>query len=109
MVDAAFLKRSQRDRFNELAKELGVPFFILNMQTDECKMRERIISRSNRQRDPSDAGPDTLAHQLATHDPLAEHERKYVIDISGEWDMNDDSLQRALAPVSDALGSGPLP
>lgn len=104
VVDAAFLKRPQRDLFNELAKELGVPFFILNMQTDECKMRERIISRSNRKQDPSDAGPETLAHQLATYDPLAEHERIHVINISGEWGMNDDSLRSALAPVSDALG-----
>lgn len=109
VVDAAFLKRPQRDLFNELAKELGAPFFILNMQTDECNMRERIISRSNQQQDPSDAGPETLAHQLATYDPLAEDEQKYVINISGEWDMNDGSLQRALAPVSDTLGTRPPP
>lgn len=109
VVDAAFLKRPQRELFNDLATELGVPFFILNMETDEGKMRERIISRSTRGQDPSDAGPETLAHQLATYDRLAEHEQKDVIDFSGEWGIHDDIVQSTLAPVSAALGNRPAP
>lgn len=101
IVDAAFLRRAQRELFDSLAKELGVPFHILNVQTDERTMRRRIISRSKRKQDPSDAGLDTLAHQLATHEALAEHEHSSVINVSGETDLG-----RLLGPLGIARHGG---
>lgn len=109
IVDAAFLRRAQRQLFADLASELGIPFFVLSLQTDESTMRDRIVSRGKRRQDPSDAGLNTLAHQFATHEALAEDERKYVINVSGESGASDDSLHSALARLFDALGNPPDP
>jgi predicted kinase len=79
------------------------------MQTGEDTMKERIMSRIRRKQDPSDAGLDTLAHQIATHEALAEHEQNYVINVPAQWDTDEDSLRSALAPVFGALGCRPQP
>lgn len=109
IVDATFLRRAQRDLFEQLADELGVPFFIVNMQTHECTMRKRIISRSRRKQDPSDAGLDMLAHQFATHEALAEHEQRNVINVGSECGSSDECLKSTLAPLLAALGFRPVP
>ena len=45
IVDATFLKRSQRQSFARLAQSLGVPFSIIHCQAHEDVLRERIRNR----------------------------------------------------------------
>jgi aminoglycoside phosphotransferase family enzyme/predicted kinase len=97
IVDAAFLKRAQRQYFEHLANRLGIPFFIVDMQDDAGTLRQRILGRDGSAQDPSDAGLDTLAHQLATQEALCRDEQKYVIDASSAG-------QIGLAPLFDASG-----
>jgi aminoglycoside phosphotransferase family enzyme/predicted kinase len=70
IVDAAFLKRSDRDRFSALASRLRVPFVLLDVCADEEVMRERVSIRSAAGTDSSDADLRVLEHQLRTQEPL---------------------------------------
>jgi aminoglycoside phosphotransferase family enzyme/gluconate kinase len=74
LVDATFLKQQQRQPFAELADRLGVKFLILDMQTPEQVMRERIRARAQQGGDPSEADERVLELQLASTEPLTEEE-----------------------------------
>ncbi len=67
IVDAAFLKRAERDQFRSLAGRLGVPFAILAPNAPPDELARRIAAR---QGDASEATPTVLARQLAWLEPL---------------------------------------
>ncbi len=78
IVDATFLKRAQRRRFQQLAADLGVPFQILAFDADENTLRERIQQRQAEGRDASEATVEVLERQLHTREPLTEEERSFA-------------------------------
>lgn len=99
IVDAAFLKRQDRQDFAALAQELGVPFLMFDVHADEAVLRERLALRSRRGGDASDAGEAVLEHQLATHEPLDETEMARVAPI----DSAGSNVAQAICAVWDAL------
>ena len=78
VLDATFLHRHQRDAARELALSLGVPFVLLDFDTDAQTLRERIRQRSARADDASDADGEVLAAQRLAAEPLAADERAAV-------------------------------
>lgn len=78
IVDAAFLKRSERDAFHALARQCGAEFEILAPQATPEELAKRILSRSAGGSDPSDATVEVLAQQMRTLEPLGDDERPYV-------------------------------
>jgi len=95
IVDAAFLHRPVRDRFHELARELGVPFAILSFTAPEAVLRARVAARARSGHDASDAGPAVLEHQLATADALQPDERESALCIDASDPAADDALDAA--------------
>lgn len=75
IVDAAFLKRADRDAFRALAADAGAAFEILAPQATPGQLRERILARSALGLDASEATLDVLAQQLRTIEPLQADER----------------------------------
>ena len=88
IVDAAFLKAGERQRFQRLAKTLAVPFGILHLDVDETTAIARIASRKQAGTDPSEADVTVLKLQLATQEPLLPSEMDDVLVIDAE-DSND--------------------
>ncbi|TWU46145.1 hypothetical protein Poly51_55400 [Rubripirellula tenax] len=80
IVDATFLKQSDRNRFRELAMGEGVPFAILACHCDEQSLRDRVAKRAATNTDASDANLKVLEHQLATRQPLSKVERSHIVD-----------------------------
>jgi aminoglycoside phosphotransferase family enzyme/predicted kinase len=76
VVDAAFLKRWQRDLLRTAADELGVRFVIAHCSAPQSVLRERITRRLERAHDASEATLDVLASQLATEEPLGPDEQQ---------------------------------
>lgn len=74
VVDAAFLKRWQRDLLRSVATELDVGFVIADCSAPQSVLRERIVRRLEREHDASEATLDVLASQLATEEPLGADE-----------------------------------
>ena len=60
LVDAAFLRRVERDRFRALAGTCAAPFAILHCRADPALLRERIAARHERGDDASEADLDVL-------------------------------------------------
>ncbi len=89
VVDAAFLRLEERQRFRRLADERGVPFLVVEPTASVDTLRRRIRHRS---RGVSDAGPDVLEHQLQTLEPLTEEERPDVLSIDTENDADPAEL-----------------
>ena len=70
VVDATFLKRSQRDLLRAVADRLMLPFVIADCTAPLPVLRDRIARRLRRGTDASEATGDVLAQQLVTEEPL---------------------------------------
>ncbi len=74
LVDAAFLKRSERDAFRALARQHGVEFSILAPQAELAVLRQRIVARQSAGTDASEATLQVLERQLQWIEPLGADE-----------------------------------
>lgn len=74
LVDAAFLRRHERDAFAALARELACPFAILALEAPVAVLRQRIAARQATGTDPSEATLAVLEQQLGWIEPLAADE-----------------------------------
>lgn len=99
IVDAAFLKKEQRQAFWDYAKEKAIPFLILHCYSDMAIQRIRLTRRQHSDRDASDADTTILDQQVTHHDPLTDDERKCSITV-------DTSSKPELRPVLDWLNTG---
>jgi hypothetical protein len=70
VVDAAFLKRAERDAFRAIAERLDAPFTILDFHAPLEVLRARITQRLARADDASEADLAVLEHQLRAREPL---------------------------------------
>ena len=75
ILDAAFLRRSERAQALALARELGVLFSIVDCNAPPHVLRERLLSR---QGDASEAGAAVLDLLSTTAEPLAVEELGFV-------------------------------
>jgi aminoglycoside phosphotransferase family enzyme/predicted kinase len=78
IVDATFLTRRRRERFHELAQELGVPFRITEFEADEATLRQRVEHRLRDGKDASEATVAVLLDQLRVREPLGTDERAFA-------------------------------
>jgi uncharacterized protein len=95
IVDAASLKRWQRDMFRDLAAELAVPFVIVSVTASDATLRERVATRAAARKDASDADTEVLDHQQRTQDPPAVDEQLSIVTIKSDAPAGDS--QNALA------------
>ncbi len=100
IVDAAFLRRDDRARFVSLAGAIGVPCVIAACRAPEATLRERIARRAAIGNDPSEAGIDVLARQIATEDPLTTEEQRWTEDIDTTRADLDSDLSRIAARLA---------
>lgn len=63
IVDAAFLRRDQRERFAALARRQGNPWLILHCQAEPEELVRRLTRRAATGQDPSEATPTVLKQQ----------------------------------------------
>ena len=76
IVDAAFLRRAERDGFRQLARELGVEFSLLHADAPAEQLRERIRARRG---DASEATVEILDRQLGWFEPPAADENALTV------------------------------
>lgn len=97
IVDAAFLVRSQRDRFRLLAERLQLPFAILAFHAPRSELRARIEQRQRADSDASDADLTVLDNQLRAIEPLAAPELALSIAIHSDRALDVEAVARHLA------------
>jgi aminoglycoside phosphotransferase family enzyme/predicted kinase len=84
IVDGAFLRRWQRERFRALATELGLRFLIASFAASDATLRERIASRSAAGGDASEATLAVLDAQQREAEPLHDDERSAVMTCDAD-------------------------
>ncbi|MBC7994669.1 MAG: AAA family ATPase [Rhizobacter sp.] len=81
IVDAASLKRAERERFQAVAIAAGAPFTLLVCDAPPDVLRERVRLREARRDDASEAGPEVLERLMPAREPLGAAERVHAIEV----------------------------
>lgn len=105
VVDAAFLRRSQRAQLREVAAALHVPVAVIDVQAPKAVLRARIATRAAHATDPSEATVEVLEHQIETAEPVTEGEGLPVIVVDGR----DGLTPAAVMEVSRLLAASTGP
>lgn len=83
IIDATFIKRHQREKFYQLAKQLQALLVILDFTVPEGELRRRVLQREQGEaEDASEAGLEVLEQQLEHEEALTEDERPYVMTVA---------------------------
>lgn len=111
IVDATFIEKKRRDAFHQLAKEMDIPYCILDFQAAPDTLRARIAQRESASFNPSEATVAVLERQLVTQEPLAVEESHDVMVIDTEQktlDMGDigSRLAHALSIQGEQVSVG---
>lgn len=102
VVDAAFLKREERDRFREAATRQGLKFRIVSCTAPMDVLRDRVERRASQGRDPSDATVEVLERQRGVVEPLA------VEEITCSVAADSARPESYLGPLRTLLGDSPF-
>ncbi|MDD5329311.1 MAG: AAA family ATPase [Sulfuricella sp.] len=96
IVDAAFLKRRERAAFRELARQLGVPFAILDLTAPEQLLRQRVELRRQDGHDASEADIAVLESQLRFGEALEDDELTGAIPVDAERAIDAEEITKRL-------------
>lgn len=97
VVDAAFLRTTERAPFRELAQTLGAEFRIFVTDVDQGTLRERLRRRATAGTDASEADEQVLARQLEIVEPLTPAERTFAI--------SDTAALASTSPIGTETGA----
>ncbi|WP_455365091.1 bifunctional aminoglycoside phosphotransferase/ATP-binding protein [Kaarinaea lacus] len=92
IVDATFLKREHRRRFQQLATEHQVPFVILDCRADTESLQQRIIAREQKTTAISEANLKVLLRQIETEQAIANDEKSHVVTVDTMRDINFENI-----------------
>lgn len=84
IVDAAFLRQNERERFHQLAQQLKVPFVIASMQASAETLHARITQRRHEASDASEADIKVLAMLREKQEVLSAREIGCTVVFSDE-------------------------
>jgi hypothetical protein len=97
IVDASFVRRSERQAFLDLAGELAVPARLLHIYCDRATAVSRLEQRRVEGLDVSDGRPELVAAQTAAFEPLDSGHGLIAIDSSAAVDYNVQTVICRLA------------
>ncbi len=96
LIDAAFLKRSERLEFRQIAAANAARFAILDCTASPRELEARIRARASAGRDASEADLAVLEHQLRTEEPLDAAERRHAVRVDTEKSIDYSQLAARL-------------
>jgi aminoglycoside phosphotransferase family enzyme/predicted kinase len=99
LIDAAFLDRSDRLRFRQVAAFNAARFAILDCTASPAELRRRIVARSGQGRDASEADLAVLERQLSLAEPFDPAERRHAVTVDTERDIRYAELAARLRRV----------
>ena len=106
ILDATFLRHSQRLAARRFAIEQGARFVILDFEVDPDVLRQRLRRRNARDDDPSDADDAVLDAQLRTAQPLQPDELAAVFRCGPMASAPQAELQPDWTPLLARLSAG---
>lgn len=111
ILDATYLLRESRDAALQMAKDLGVPFVLLDVRCDDDEIRRRLKERAERGDDPSDAGVEVFEAQVSHRERVEADEAAIVHQAGSPAEQTALAIASALEAQVDArretLGAEP--
>jgi len=92
ILDAAFLKVTDRAMAIAIATDFALPCILLDVTAPTEVLRDRIRQRSLRRDDASEASLEVLELQLATAEPLTNEEKMIAISCENGGEIDIDKL-----------------
>lgn len=105
IVDAAFLRHSDRLTFAAMAEELSVPFVIVACSASESELRRRVSARQSVGQDASDADVDVLDQQLRALEPRDASETQHTVEVN----TATDKLESLIHTIQNQLCNAAMP
>jgi len=102
IVDAACLKRQERNLLAGVAREQGVPFALVHCEAPESQRLAWIRKRSG---DASEATEALMDIQKSWYEPLTDGESKYVIAVQAAEPDSVESLAHRVELYLESQGS----
>jgi hypothetical protein len=101
IIDAAALRRDERLRFRDVARELGAQFALLVCSAPADVLRARVAARATAGTDPSEADLDVLERQLDWYEAPGADEEAWAHQVDtvqgrAEVEADCERLGRAL-------------
>ncbi|NTV25506.1 MAG: AAA family ATPase [Chlorobiaceae bacterium] len=96
IVDATFLRKSQRHPFIELAARLGFQCCTLSLMAPVEILRKRVFDRLASGADPSEANLEVLEKQLNALQPPDKNEKALIIEVDTQGPVEIDKLLEKL-------------
>jgi len=81
IIDAAFLRQAERNRFADMASQCGVEFLILDIDCPEPLLMQRLQQRQIQARDASEADLTVYRRLKAFNEPITAQERPYTLSL----------------------------
>lgn len=103
IVDATFLSRAGRDSFRAIAAGLKLPWLILDFRADPAELRRRVVERSARGHDASEATLAVLDRQLQANEPITADEEPDTVIIDTRAETSSDIVARVRQRLARAL------
>jgi aminoglycoside phosphotransferase family enzyme/predicted kinase len=103
LVDAAFLQNEQRQLFENIAKELHVPFLILHFTAPQEVLTQRVTRRQQENKDASEAGRQVLEAQINHQQPPSSDEQPFTLEIDSSGTIDYSTLAQH---IQDRLSHG---
>jgi aminoglycoside phosphotransferase family enzyme/predicted kinase len=100
IVDATFLKRSQRDLLRGVAMRHGVPCVILAVEADPAVQASRIQARQAAGVDASEATVEVMRAQIAACEPLQEDEIAFSVRLDTRIRFDAEAVAARLERVA---------
>ena len=107
IIDAAFLKRWQRQLFRDLASESGIGFTIVDFVAATATLHDRIMQRLLDPHEASDADLAILEHQVQTQEQLALDELDDTVIYDAQRALAEARLPESWRAVLDRLAAAP--
>ncbi len=100
IVDAAFLKREERETFRELAQDMAAPFAIASLHAEQAALRQRVRLRRN---DASEADVAVLQLLQKSQQPLSAQELASTARFTTEEAPDSEANARGWDKLSGLL------
>lgn len=88
IVDAAFVLHAERESFRRLAQETAAPIVIASVQADEAVLAQRLIQRSSRGNDASEADISVMQKLKVFQEPLGDQELGAAVIFINNGDVD---------------------
>ncbi|HCD36931.1 MAG TPA: hypothetical protein DEQ23_07965 [Chlorobium sp.] len=99
IVDATFLRQSDRQKFMDLAESVGCGFMIMSFHAPLELLKERVEKREQEASDASEAGIGVLEAQYHNREALSASEERVAIHINTSEPVDYNELAGRITPL----------